>query len=79
MLISRGARVAAFLSLALISVYALSSGLITAIGRVGFGVEQALSNRYAVFSLFIYLGLVELRLRSIATNKTGPYLADADG
>jgi len=42
----------------LISAYGLSSGVITAMGRVGFGVEQALSTRYAVFSLFIYLGLV---------------------
>jgi len=42
----------------LISFYGLSTGFITAIGRVGFGVEQALSSRYAIFSLFIYLGLV---------------------
>jgi hypothetical protein len=42
----------------LISLYGLSSGLITAMGRVGFGVQQALSSRYAIFSLFIYLGLV---------------------
>jgi hypothetical protein len=58
MLISRGVEWRRFYPWFLISVYALSSGLITAIGRVGFGVEQALSSRYAIFSLFIYLGLL---------------------
>ena len=58
MLISRGAAWRHFYPWFLISVYALSSGLITAFGRVGFGVEQALSSRYAIFSLFIYLGLL---------------------
>jgi hypothetical protein len=57
MLISRGVEWRQFYPWFLISVYALSSGLITAIGRVGFGVEQALSSRYAIFSLFLYLGL----------------------
>ncbi len=58
MLLNRGAQWRHFYPWLLISAYALSSGLITAIGRVGFGVEQALSNRYTTFSLFIYLGLV---------------------
>ena len=58
MLLSRGAPWRHFYPWFLISVYGLSSGVITAMGRVGFGLEQALSTRYAIFSLFIYLGLV---------------------
>ena len=58
LLLSRGASWRHFYPWLLLSIYALSSGLITAIGRVGFGVEQALSNRYAVFSLSLYLGLI---------------------
>jgi hypothetical protein len=58
LLLARGASWRHFYPWLLLSIYALSSGLITAIGRVGFGVQQALSNRYAVFSLFLYLGLV---------------------
>jgi len=58
LLLARGAPWRHFYPWLLLSIYALSSGLITAIGRVGFGVQQALSNRYAVFSLFLYLGLV---------------------
>jgi hypothetical protein len=57
-LLARGAPWRHFYPWLLLSIYALSSGLITAIGRVGFGVQQALSNRYAIFSLFLYLGLV---------------------
>jgi len=58
MLLNRGAPWRHFYPWFLISAYGLSSGVITAMGRVGFGLEQALSTRYAVFSLFIYLGLV---------------------
>ena len=58
LLLTRGASWRHFYPWLLLSIYALSSGLITAIGRVGFGVQQALSNRYAVFSLSLYLGLV---------------------
>lgn len=42
----------------LIGAYALLSGVITAFGRVGLGVQQALESRYRVFSLFAYLSLV---------------------
>ncbi len=42
----------------LIAAYALGTGIITALGRIGFGVQQALDNRYTVFSLFFYLALV---------------------
>ena len=58
LLLARGAPWRHFYPWLLLSIYALSSGLITAIGRVGFGVQQALSNRYAIFSLFLYLGLI---------------------
>ena len=57
-LIRRGAGWRRFYPWLLISAYALASALITAIGRSGFGVEQALSSRYTTFSLFLYLGLV---------------------
>ena len=40
--------------------YTLISGLITTAGRVGFGVEQALSLRYITFSLYLGVGLVYL-------------------
>ena len=36
----------------LIGAYACATGAITAVGRLGFGVQQALDTRYAVFSLF---------------------------
>ena len=59
MMISRGANWRHFLPVVPDQItYAFSSGLITASGRVGFGVRQALSNRYTTFSLFVYLGLV---------------------
>ncbi len=44
----------------LLGVFAFASALITALGRVGFGVEQALDNRYVAFSRFFYLSLVGL-------------------
>ncbi|MDP9253667.1 MAG: hypothetical protein M3O66_01805 [Verrucomicrobiota bacterium] len=42
----------------LIGAYALLTGIITAFGRLGFGVQQALDSRYAVLSLFFYLAVV---------------------
>jgi len=44
----------------LIAVYACATAAITAVGRIGFGVEQALNTRYRVFSLAFYLALVAL-------------------
>jgi hypothetical protein len=58
MLLKRGAQWRHFYPWFLISFYGLSSGFITAIGRVGFGVQQSLSSRYAILSLFVYVGLV---------------------
>jgi hypothetical protein len=57
-LVRRGAPWRHFYPWLLIGLYALTSSVITAMGRVGFGLEQALSSRYATFSLFIYLALV---------------------
>jgi hypothetical protein len=57
-LITRGTNWRHFYSWFVIGIYALISSIITAIGRLGFGVEQALSPRYTTFSLFSYLGLI---------------------
>jgi hypothetical protein len=40
--------------------YACATGVITAIGRLGFGVQQALDTRYVAFSLFFYIALLGL-------------------
>lgn len=40
--------------------YAGATAALTAVGRIGIGVEQALEPRYRTFSLFFYLGLVAL-------------------
>jgi hypothetical protein len=42
----------------LIGIYAVLTAVITAFGRLGFGVQQALDSRYTAFSLFFYLALV---------------------
>jgi hypothetical protein len=42
----------------LIGSYAVVTGIITAFGRLGFGVQQALDSRYTAFSLFFYLALI---------------------
>ena len=44
----------------LLGTYACASGAITAVGRLGFGVEQALSDRYAAFTLSFYVAAVGL-------------------
>lgn len=44
----------------LIVAYTGATAFITAIGRIGFGVEQALDTRYRTYSLFFYLGLISL-------------------
>ena len=41
----------------LIGTYAVVSGIVTAFGRVSFGIQQALDIRYTAFSLFFYLSL----------------------
>ena len=40
--------------------YSLLSGLITASGRVGFGVSQAMSSRYTTFSIYLIVSLIGL-------------------
>ena len=44
----------------LIGAYACATGAITAAGRLGFGVQQALDVRYVAFSLFFNIGLFGL-------------------
>lgn len=41
-----------------ISLYGFASGLITAVGRAGLGLEQAISTRYITFACYIFVGLV---------------------
>jgi hypothetical protein len=40
--------------------YSLLSALITTVGRVGFGVEQSLSGRYATFATYFYVAIIGL-------------------
>jgi hypothetical protein len=44
----------------MLTVYGLASGVITALGRAGFGIDQAISVRYISFSSYVYLGLIGL-------------------
>lgn len=44
----------------IIGVYGIISGAVTAVGRVGFGVEQSLAPRYTAFSLYLMVSLVYL-------------------
>ena len=44
----------------LIGSYTIGSGILTTIGRVGFGVEQSLSSRYITFSTYGMLSLIYL-------------------
>jgi len=44
----------------LLSGYACGTALMIAVGRVGFGVEQALEIRYRAFSVFFYLAILAL-------------------
>lgn len=44
----------------LIGAYACATGAITGVGRLGFGVQQALDTRYVAFSLFFYIALFGL-------------------
>jgi hypothetical protein len=41
-----------------LSLYGLASGFITTIGRVGLGVEQAISTRYITFACYVFVGLI---------------------
>ena len=40
--------------------YAVGTGLATVVGRSGFGIEQALSSRYIIFSNFTYIAILVL-------------------
>lgn len=41
-----------------VSLYGLGSGLITAVGRVALGVEQAIATRYITFGSYLFVGLL---------------------
>lgn len=43
-----------------IGLYSIGSGLLAALGRVGFGIESALSSRYVTFSLYLSVAVVAL-------------------
>lgn len=42
----------------MIGAYTIISGLITTIGRVGFGIEQSLSSRYTTFSVYLTISVI---------------------
>ncbi len=44
----------------MIGMYTIISGMITASGRVGFGVQQSLSPRYTTFSVYLIVALIHL-------------------
>ncbi|MEM1172358.1 MAG: hypothetical protein AAGJ08_25590 [Cyanobacteria bacterium P01_H01_bin.35] len=57
----------------IIGIYAIISGAVTAVGRVGFGVGQALAPRYTAFSLYLMVSLIYLLaifLQLISQNNT---------
>jgi len=51
-----------FLPWIAISCYSLFNAIIVTLGRVGFGVNQALTSRYTTFSLYLIIGLIYLTL-----------------
>lgn len=64
--------------------YACASAGITGVGRLGFGMEQALSTRYATTSLFFYIALIGLyfaiycgRVRSASIASRTAFLTNA--
>ena len=44
----------------MIALYSIISALITAVGRVGFGVESALPSRYTTFSIYLMIAIIHL-------------------
>lgn len=50
----------------LISFYALLSGIASALGRAGFGYEQAMASRYTTISNLFWIGLIGLLISYIA-------------
>jgi hypothetical protein len=64
--------------------YAIGSAVITAVGRAGFGVQQAASSRYATIATLFWVGLVLLvssdaRLRRACFGAIAIFLLIADG
>ena len=56
--------------------YAVISGLITSVGRVGFGLESSIALRYTTFSLYLPLALINLIVIIYDDAKTRNYLAE---
>ena len=56
----------------MLTLYGLASGLVAAFGRVGFGIEQAISVRYIGFSCYVYLGLIGLTACLASPVEDGP-------
>jgi len=50
----------------LLGLYGISSGFMTGIGRIGFGVEQALSSRYVTISSLFWVSLAVIVVLAIA-------------
>ncbi|MCL2937746.1 MAG: hypothetical protein MGU50_14850 [Trichodesmium sp. MAG_R02] len=46
----------------MLGTYAVISALVTSFGRVGFGIEQALSSRYTTFSTYIIISIIHLMI-----------------
>ncbi|NEO55551.1 MAG: hypothetical protein F6K54_22250 [Okeania sp. SIO3B5] len=44
----------------MIALYSIISALITSVGRVGFGVESALSSKYTTFSIYLIIAIIHL-------------------
>jgi hypothetical protein len=70
----------------LLGAFSCVTVVITALGRLGFGVEQALDNRYAAFSRYFYLALFGLfhaihagRVRSASPAARKAFLTGAGG
>lgn len=58
MLIAQDRNWRAYYPWLLLAAYACISAAVTAAGRLGFGVKQALESRYTIFSLFFYLATI---------------------
>jgi hypothetical protein len=54
--------------------YTVISAIITTLGRVGFGIEQALTSRYTTFSLYISVSLIYLTAIALNAFKRKNYL-----
>ena len=56
----------------ILSTYGICNGLITTVGRSGFGIDQALCSRYVSFSVFLPIGLVFIIPRLLGRMEEDP-------